>query len=1234
MLKAEHQQELRVRENAANCEQLKSELERIEQRQRELDAQKGARPKERVVTSSRPESRMEVDEVPRARARFNLDREAREHMSEGLEVWIPNDATSSLRSLETQPVRPLMDVVLPGYTPTSTSSDSQVSGGSSRLKELGEKLRQKSRESSARPELPPTWREQPVRSVVISSYKKNTEKRYHRHNLLTVCTVPYNMMFDQHALEMNEKVRNLNKVIRDIHRKSVLPVRLLDVAERMEKKGFPEDTSNDGIHFDRPRGAEWLNDVFQEHINTLEADLLETAQFTLGPPPNPPFLASRALSGRLGPRVDTRDSSRSNQTRLQSATPIESEEVTSSTPPGSAISSVVVAESKREKRSMETARLRYPEKAKGLDLEGLECRRELAETLGIERVSHEDLNRHHCVDWLKAHEAHSSRTKLMETAALTGIPTKAIMGPINYRPLKLLGSPGLIAEPPKHRTSIARIRLATPAQLKVVDKLLNPGGMELPDAAYEGSKLAEDPRYGKPCESTQLAKTLAVYDRADPAAARVVIVAGSDFEGTSPKLFWPETLIYSLPGAELNQMLTLVVAIKSEMPCEPELLLFAGMNHHLHAMGLLEQLKGNEIPTSRKIWEAIQALFAAMNEVQENVVSRFGSKTKVVFTTSPGYANMPPALQFVYAVLILIAEGNEWRILMAAPNRELEPSNLRLRNSELAAAWADISHALRGFYGLADILIVLDEVLSLEISNFARQLKFSPVIGDNHPAISQLTASLWFRSMELKITNSTSKSRGPSSERRNVAETEKQLESMNYRLTQENGWWLFLTPRLENATNKTREEAPPLVKQVWSFLEKQLELAEVRDMTVARFVSAANEVTIGGFWREHAKGELRTRRDHEILKFLSPCWEKEFMAGMFGTTATIFGAFVQEILGMPISLLLALYLVYPRYLFNMGPAYMFSRGVETLLVDGYLALLLLTHGELVSFHRLMEYGEPLSMVRVHSSIETYSYKCAAGLKTFLVQYLMMQNRHMTGEDENPTSREEWKKMNSGMPLLTDLCLAMRSDPMGIIRGLEEVVTCVYGPAVTYAFPDPLVTTYRHSVTHLSLISILDGTALNWCQQEVLRARMSNTVLFGKVKDAELIVYNFRGQMQCRMGGKREGPIETYPKFWNLNPLTADGREILRIPAWKECFALVQKAIMEKEILPAAMPEFPIVRRMTLGMNSPLVVPSIMARMTTEEMQKYFTDGWDSLFIGYTAATRWPSRGTVRPPIWG
>ena len=220
-------------------------------------------------------------------------------------------------------------------------------------------------------------------------------------------------------------------------------------------------------------------------------------------------------------------------------------------------------------------------------------------------------------------------------------------------------------EPPKHRTSIARIRLAIPAQLRVVNKLLDPRETELPDAAYEGARLADEPRYGKPCGNAQLAKTLAVYDRADPAAARVIIVTGSDFEGTSPKLFWPETLAYSLPIAELNQMLTLVVAIKSKIPCEPELLLFAGMNDHLYAAGLLEQLKGDK-STPKKIWET---MFAAMNEVQENVSSRFGPKTKMVFTTSPRYASMPPALQFVYAILILIAE----RKRMADPDGSSQP---------------------------------------------------------------------------------------------------------------------------------------------------------------------------------------------------------------------------------------------------------------------------------------------------------------------------------------------------------------------------------------------------------------------------------------------------------------------------------------------------------------------------------------------------------------------------------
>ena len=72
--------------------------------------------------------------------------------------------------------------------------------------------------------------------------------------------------------------------------------------------------------------------------------------------------------------------------------------------------------------------------------------------------------------------------------------------------------------------------------------------------------------------------------------------------------------------------------------------------------------------------------------------------------------------------------------------------------------------------------------------------------------------------------------------------------------------------------DRKRESAPPLVKQIWEFLEEQLEVVEERERERERerddggeISTAAKEVTIGGFWKEHAKGELRTRRTHETL---------------------------------------------------------------------------------------------------------------------------------------------------------------------------------------------------------------------------------------------------------------------------------------------------------------------------------------------------------------------------------
>ena len=120
--------------------------------------------------------------------------------------------------------------------------------------------------------------------------------------------------------------------------------------------------------------------------------------------------------------------------------------------------------------------------------------RELMEVLGLKGLSHEDLSNHSCLDLLKAHEARFARDKTLETALLNGIPKKSIIGPVNYRPLKELRSPGLIVEPPKYRTSIVRTRVAILTQLRTVEKLLEPKSMGLPDTAYMGPKLSEDLR--------------------------------------------------------------------------------------------------------------------------------------------------------------------------------------------------------------------------------------------------------------------------------------------------------------------------------------------------------------------------------------------------------------------------------------------------------------------------------------------------------------------------------------------------------------------------------------------------------------------------------------------------------------------------------------------------------------------------------------------------------------------
>ena len=120
-----------------------------------------------------------------------------------------------------------------------------------------------------------------------------------------------------------------------------------------------------------------------------------------------------------------------------------------------------------------------------------------------------------------------------------------------------------------------------------------------------------------------------------------------------------------------------------------------------------------------------------------------------MFALSSGYAHLPDGLKFVYAMVALLSEG-KYDVIISAPNRGIEMEKLRPLRVELPAVWSDISNAMRGFKNQSLHMLVLDEVLGLELTNFGRQLKLKPGIDDDHRVVVTMSNDLWFRGMEIK----------------------------------------------------------------------------------------------------------------------------------------------------------------------------------------------------------------------------------------------------------------------------------------------------------------------------------------------------------------------------------------------------------------------------------------------------------------------------------------------------
>ena len=373
------------------------------------------------------------------------------------------------------------------------------------------------------------------------------------------------------------------------------------------------------------------------------------------------------------------------------------------------------------------------------------------------------------------------------------------------------------------------------------------------------------------------------------------------------------------------------------------------------------------------------------------------------------------------------------------------------------------------------------------------------------------------------------------------------------------------------------------------------------------------------------KGEEGFEGTDSMLEGLGAGWTALFLAKVYPNLSRhLIKEFLQAVVEVSIVELLGLFVAFGAESFVKGPVMLLTEGIQNLRLDGLLTLIEITHGNLGGLMKLTRYLEQMigDVKKFDMKKATDSWNKIRDLRHTLIQYLLQQNCFGTGEDETIEREEDVRRHVGGMPLLTDLSLAMRTDPLALIRGATEFVTVIYGPAVTFAFPDVKMEAYRRSVLHMNLISAVDGSALNCCEQHVLRELMSEDLLFAKISEPEMTVINFDDHFRNCMGEVERGHIEVFPKLWNLRPYDKTIGEMTRVPRLTAAYHKVREETKnwgDYEKLPEEIPEIPLIRRMLLGAVSVLQIPRLRAFETNKRRIEKFVGTMDPYFVGRNAA---------------
>ena len=98
------------------------------------------------------------------------------------------------------------------------------------------------------------------------------------------------------------------------------------------------------------------------------------------------------------------------------------------------------------------------------------------------------------------------------------------------------------------------------------------------------------------------------------------------------------------------------------------------IEYHSQSGGLLNGLVDVSSPSPEVLGEAIMTLLSTMIKAEKSIQRCFARQlVKVVLTLSPGDVLLPEPLQFVYAMVVLLAEGR-FDVVILVTNRQVDPN--------------------------------------------------------------------------------------------------------------------------------------------------------------------------------------------------------------------------------------------------------------------------------------------------------------------------------------------------------------------------------------------------------------------------------------------------------------------------------------------------------------------------------------------------------------------------------